>query len=215
MYSFPHLPSEVLVTSLRSHQKYFSTLDAEGELADRFVFVSNMAAEDGGAKIVAGNQRVLGARLADARFFWDQDRKISLAERAPGLEEIVFHADLGTIAEKISRIQSLAVFLSAYVQNADRDRARSAARLCKADLTTGMVGEFPELQGVMGRYYALHGGEHPEVAEAIADHYAPQGPNDRCPSAPVSVVVSLADKIDTLAGFWAIGEKPTGSTNWI
>ncbi|MGH6886556.1 MAG: glycine--tRNA ligase subunit beta, partial [Geminicoccales bacterium] len=208
---FMELPAEVLTTAMRSHQKYFSLLDAKGALADRFLLVANMETADGGRTVVAGNERVLRARLSDARFFWDQDRKVSLASRAPRLAEIVFHARLGTLDEKIDRVQALAAAIARNVPGADLDRVRSATRLAKADLVTGMVGEFPELQGVMGRYYALHDGEHAEVAEAIAEHYSPLGPNDRCPSAPVSVAVALADKLDTLAGFWAIGEKPTGS----
>jgi len=212
--AFMGLPPEVLTTAMRSHQKYFATLDGEGRLADRFLLVANMPAPKNSKiakNIVAGNERVLRARLADARFFWDQDRKRPLAERVPALEQIVFHAKLGTLAEKASRLQTLAVQIARHVPGADRDRARSAARLAKADLVTGMVGEFPELQGLMGRYYALADGEHAEVAEAIAEHYAPQGPGERCPSAPVSICVALADKIDTLVGMFAIGETPTGS----
>ena len=209
--AFMALPPEVLTTAMRSHQKYFSTLDEKGALARRFVLVANMETPDGGATIVAGNERVLRARLADAQFFWDQDRKRSLASRAPALKDIVFHAKLGTLDEKVDRMQALAATLAKAVPGADVDRVRSAARLAKADLTSGMVGEFPELQGVMGRYYARHDGEHEEVAQAVAEHYAPLGPNDRCPSAPVSIAVALADKIDTLVGFWAIDEKPTGS----
>ena len=208
---FMDLPPEVLTTSMRAHQKYFPTEDQDGKLAPRFIVVANMETEDGGAAIVAGNERVLRARLADARFFWDQDRKRSLASRAPELEQIVFHAKLGTLDEKADRMQALAVEIAKHVPGADIDRVRSAARLAKADLTSGMVGEFPELQGVMGRYYALHDGEHPEVARAVAEHYSPLGPNDTCPSEPVSVAVALADKIDTLVGFWAIDEKPSGS----
>ena len=154
---------------------------------------------------------MLRARLADARFFWDQDRKEPLFARTPRLGQIVFHAKLGTLDEKIDRVQALAVEIAGHIEGADKDRVRSAARLCKADLVTGMVGEFPELQGIMGRYYALADGEHAEVADAIAEHYAPLGPHDACPSAPVSVALALADKIDTLVGFWAIDEKPTGS----
>jgi glycyl-tRNA synthetase beta chain len=208
---FMEVPDEVLITSMRSHQKYFSLLNADGSLAPCFGVVANMEAEDGGKAIVAGNERVLRARLADAKFFWDQDRKASLASKAPSLKGVVFHAKLGTLDEKVERVQALAVEMSVYVQGADKDQVRSAARLAKADLVTDMVGEFPELQGVMGCYYARHDGESDAVAKAIADHYSPQGPNDRCPSAPVSVCVSLADKIDTLVGFWAIEEKPTGS----
>ena len=209
--AFMALPPEVLVTSMRAHQKYFSTLDAEGKPAARFIFVANIETADKGAAVIAGNQRVLSARLADAQFFWDQDRKTPLAERVPALERIVFHAKLGSLAEKVSRLQSLAVHLQRFLPTADRDRVRSAARLAKADLVTGMVGEFPELQGVMGRYYALADGESAEVAAAVAEHYQPLGPGDSCPSAPVSVAVALADKLDTLAGFWAIDETPTGS----
>ncbi len=212
--AYMDLPPEVLTTAMRHHQKYFSTLDQEGGLADRFIVVANMPAPAGSEvakNIVAGNERVLRARLADARFFWDQDRKEALAERVPALEQIVFHAKLGSLAEKVSRMQTLAVKIAEHVPGAERDRVRSAARLAKADLVTGMVGEFPELQGVMGRYYALGDGEHYEVADAIAEHYAPQGPAGRCPSEPVSVAVALADKIDTLAGMFAIGETPTGS----
>jgi glycyl-tRNA synthetase beta chain len=212
--TFMDLPGEVLATSMRSHQKYFSTESADGSLADRFLVVVNMEASEGSERaktIVAGNERVLRARLADARFFWDQDRLKPLSARVPALKEIVFHAKLGTVADKVSRLESLAAKISGYVPGADRDAVRSAARLAKADLTTGMVGEFPELQGVMGRYYALNDDEAPDVADAIAQHYAPLGPNDACPSAPVSICVALADKIDTLVGFWMIDEKPTGS----
>ena len=209
--AFMDLPPEVLTTSLRSHQKYFVTQDKAGRLADRFVVVANMTTADRGKAIVAGNERVLRARLSDARFFWDQDRKASLASRAPALEQIVFHAKLGTLDQKVDRMQALAAEIAWHLPGADVDRVRSAVRLAKADLTSGMVGEFPELQGIMGRYYARHDGEHDEVAEAIAEHYAPQGPNDGCPSAPVSVCVALADKIDSLVGFFAIDEKPTGS----
>ena len=209
--AFMALPPEVLVTSMRSHQKYFSTLDQDGKAAARFIFVANVETTDKGAAIVAGNRRVLSARLADAQFFWDQDRKTPLAERVQALHDIVFHAKLGTLAEKTSRLQSLAVHLQPHLPSVDRDKLRSAAGLAKADLVTGMVGEFPELQGIMGRYYALADGESPEVADAIALHYAPQGPHDDCPSEPIAVAVALADKLDSLAGFWAIDEKPTGS----
>ncbi len=207
---FMSLPPEVLSTSMRSHQKYFSVQNGEA-LANRFVFIANMEASDGGATIIQGNERVLSARLSDARFFWDQDRQQPLASRTPALSDIVFHAKLGTLDQKVDRVEALAAELSAYIPGADKYRARSAARLAKADLVTGMVGEFPELQGIMGRYYALQDGEHTEVAQAIAEHYSPLGPGDACPSAPVSVAVALADKIDILTGFFAIDEKPTGS----
>jgi glycyl-tRNA synthetase beta chain len=170
-----------------------------------------MQTKDGGKAIVAGNERVLRARLSDAKFFWDQDRKVKLNDRVPALKDIVFHAKLGTVADKIARLEALVVDLQPFIPGADIDQVRSAALLAKADLTSGMVGEFPELQGIMGRYYALHEGEKPAVADAIAEHYQPLGPNDRCPTAPVSIAVALADKIDSLAGFFAIDEKPTGS----
>src|SRR5690606_15054242 len=209
--AFMDLPAEVLTTSMRAHQKYFSVLTEAGELAPRFIVVANMLTDDGGAAIVAGNERVLRARLSDAKFFWDQDRKTKLEDRVPALAQRIFHAKLGTMAEKVTRLQTLAADLAQYIPGCDRDRARAAALLCKADLSSGIVGEFPELQGVMGRYYALAEGEKPDVADAIRDHYSPLGPNDRCPSAPVSIAVALADKIDSLVGFFAIDEKPTGS----
>jgi glycyl-tRNA synthetase beta chain len=208
---FMDVPDEVLITSMRSHQKYFSLLNEDGSLAPRFGVVANVEASDGGKAIIAGNERVLRARLADAKFFWDQDRKESLESKAPSLKGMVFHAKLGSLGEKVDRVQTLAAVISAFVPDSDRDKVWSAARLAKADLVTDMVNEFPELQGVMGRYYARHDGECDEVAEAIADHYAPQGPNERCPNAPISVCVALADKIDTLVGFWTIDERPTGS----
>ena len=209
--AFMDLPAEALTSSMRAHQKYFALLDADGNLAPRFGFVANMAAKDGGKAIVAGNERVLRARLADAKFFWDQDRKVRLADRSPALDAITFHAKLGTVAAKAQRIAAIAADLTDNIPGADRDAARGAALLCKADLVTGMVGEFPDLQGVMGRYYAIADGEKASVADAVAQHYSPVGPNDRCPTAPVSVAVALADKIDTLVGFWLIDEKPTGS----
>jgi glycyl-tRNA synthetase beta chain len=208
---FMDIPPEVLTTSMRVNQKYFSLLDKSDKLAPRFIVVANMQTKDGGKAIVAGNERVLRARLSDAKFFWDQDRKAKLEERVPALKDIVFHAKLGTVADKVSRMQTLGVELVPYVPGADVDQVRSAALLAKADLTSGMVGEFPELQGVMGRYYAMHEGEKQAVADAIAEHYAPLGPTDRCPTAPISVAVALADKIDSLVGFFAIDEKPTGS----
>ncbi len=208
---FMDLPAEVLTTAMRSHQKYFSLLKKDGSLAPRFALVSNMETKDGGKQIVAGNERVLRARLADARFFWDQDRKTTLASRTEKLGDIVFHARLGTLKQKTIQIEFLAGEIANYITGAYSDRSQAGARLAKADLVTGMVGEFPELQGVMGRYYALEDGEHPEVADAIRDHYSPQGPNDSCPTAPNSITVALADKIQTLVSFWTMDEKPTGS----
>tara|TARA_Y100001936_G_scaffold247882_1_gene294650 strand:+ start:5879 stop:7945 length:2067 start_codon:yes stop_codon:yes gene_type:complete len=207
---FMTLPDEVLTTSMRSHQKYFSVVGKDENLAPRFVVVSNMEAADGGAAIVAGNERVLRARLADAKFFWDQDRKENLETRVPSLAQMMFHEKLGTLEQKVTRIEALASEIAEAV-GADVEQTKRAAHLCKADLMTGMVGEFASLQGVMGRYYALEEGEAPEVALAIAEHYAPAGPDDICPSALVSIAVSMADKIDTLVGFFGIDERPTGS----
>jgi glycyl-tRNA synthetase beta chain len=209
--NFMDVPPEVLTTAMRAHQKYFALEKPDGTLAPRFVVIANMLTEDGGKQVVAGNERVLRARLSDARFFWDQDRRHTLDSRVPSLKDIVFHAKLGTVAEKIARIETLAAELCQYIPGAEPAAVKRAAHLAKADLVTGMVGEFPELQGIMGRYYALHDGETREVADAIAEHYSPKGPDDKCPSAPVSVAVALADKIDTLVGFFAINEKPTGS----
>ena len=210
--AFMDVPAEALVTSMRNHQKYFSVEHADGTLASHFITVSNMAADpERDATIRAGNEKVLRARLSDAKFFWDQDRTVTLESRTDRLSDILFYQKLGTVADKAARLEALAAWIAGYVPGADAAKAARAAALCKADLVTEMVGEFPELQGIMGRYYAIYDGEPPEVADAIADHYAPQGPNDRCPTAPESVVVALADKLDTLTGFFAIDEKPTGS----
>ncbi|WP_169569866.1 glycine--tRNA ligase subunit beta [Sneathiella limimaris] len=208
---FMDVPQEALISAMRSHQKYFSLSDASGKMAPRFITVANLRAEDGGQKITAGNERVLSARLSDAKFFWDQDRKNTLESRVPALEKVVFHARMGTVREKVERIVALAKIIAPYVEGADEALCARAALLCKADLTTEMVGEFADLQGLMGRYYAVHDGEEAAVAAALQDHYSPLGPNDNCPSEPVSVVVALADKIDTLVGFFAMDEKPTGS----
>jgi glycyl-tRNA synthetase beta chain len=207
---FMHVPAEVLTSAMRKHQKYFTLLTKQGAFSNRFGVVANMETKDNGKAIVAGNERVLRARLSDARFFWDQDRKRALESRLPKLEERVFQAKLGTMRAKADRIAALAAYFAAPV-GTDVAQARRAALLCKADLSSDMVGEFPDLQGIMGRYYALAHGESEAVADAIAEHYSPLGPNDSCPSAPLSVIVSLADKIDSLAGFFAISEKPTGS----
>jgi glycyl-tRNA synthetase beta chain len=208
---FMRLPREVLVTSMRTHQRYLALLDREGRLAPRFVLVANNAARDGGRAIVAGNERVLRARLWDARFFWDSDRRRPLEARLPELERVVFHARLGTLAEKVERMVVLAGLLAPQVPGADRARAERAALLAKCDLVTGMVGEFPELQGIMGGHYAREQGEPEEIARAVAEHYRPQGPSDECPRAPESLVVALADRIDTLAGFFAAGITPSGT----
>jgi glycyl-tRNA synthetase beta chain len=208
---FMDVPAEILQTSMRTHQKYFSLRDPKtGKMANRFALVANMIAKDGGKEIVAGNERVLRARLSDAKFFWDEDRKHSLASRVEKLKGIVFHAKLGTQFERVQRIEKLAGEIAAKI-GADVEKAKRAAHLCKADLTSGMVGEFPELQGVMGRYYALHDKEDASVADAIRDHYKPVGPNDAVPTEKVAIAVALADKLDALAGFFEVGEKPTGS----
>lgn len=209
--AYLELPPEVLVTSMRAHQKYFALNDTEDRLAPFFVTVANVTAGDGGKAIVAGNERVLRARLSDARFFWESDRRSPLADRVGALRQQVFQARLGTMLDKANRMQRLGAAIAGYVENAPIDAVERACLLAKADLSTGMVGEFPELQGVMGRYYALGDGEDAAIADAIAEHYAPLGPTEPAPSRPVSVVVALADKIDTLAGFWSIDEKPTGS----
>jgi glycyl-tRNA synthetase beta chain len=209
--AFLDLPPEVIRLTLRVNQKYFVVRDpATGQLAPHFVVVSNVKAADGGAKIAAGNARVLAARLNDARYFWDLDRKTPLDARVAKLDTIVFHEKLGSVGDKVRRIVELAGELAPLV-GADPALVRRAALLAKADLVTEMVGEFPELQGVMGRYYAQHAGEPAAVADAIRDHYRPVGPSDAVPTEPVAVAVALADKADTLNGFFGIGEKPTGS----
>ena len=209
---FLHLPPEVIATSMRTHQKYFAVRRPGGEgLAPNFVVVANVEASDGGAALAAGNARVLSARLDDARFFWDEDRKPGAFERwSEKLKGVTFHAKLGTMAERVERIAALAREIAPAV-GADPDLAERAARLAKADLASAMVGEFPELQGVMGGYYAREAGEPEAVWQAVRDHYKPVGPSDSAPTAPVTVAVALADKLDTLVGFFAIDEKPTGS----
>jgi glycyl-tRNA synthetase beta chain len=208
---FLSLPPEVITLSMRTHQKYFAVNDKKtGKLAPHFIVVANIDAADGGRKIAEGNARVLSARLEDARFFWDKDKATPLDEMAKKLSTIAFKAELGSLGDKVERVAALARELAPAV-GADPDMAERAARLAKADLVSEMVGEFPELQGVMGRYYALAAGEPAAVADAIRDHYKPQGPSDSVPTDPVGIAVALADKLDTLVGFWAIDEKPTGS----
>jgi glycyl-tRNA synthetase beta chain len=241
--AFLQVPPEVIQLTARANQKYF-VCEQDGKLANAFICTANIEPKDGGAAIVDGNRKVLAARLSDARFFWEQDRKVPLAEQAGKLERITFHEKLGTVADKVERVAKLARWLveegivkpvtpadagvhrasgtdgaidSGLRQN-DEDEVRKlagyaeqAARLCKADLVTEMVGEFPELQGLMGGYYARAEGLPDAVADAIRDHYKPVGQGDEVPTAPVTVAVSLADKLDTLLGFWSIGEKPTGS----
>jgi glycyl-tRNA synthetase beta chain len=207
------LPPEVLATAMRTHQKYFSCLNPDGTPAPRFLFVANNDTPDKGKTIAAGNERVLRARLSDARFFWDQDRKIRLEDRVEALKQRVYHEKLGSVYDKVERMSWLVVNSLALPLVCDPAKAHRAAQLSKADLSTGMVGEFPELQGIMGRYYALYGEkkEDDQVAAAIGEHYKPLGPSDNCPRALTSIVVALADKIDALIAFFAVGERPTGS----
>jgi glycyl-tRNA synthetase beta chain len=240
--AFLEVPREVIQLTMRTNQKYFACVDASGKLAPNFICTANIVAEDGGAAIVNGNRKVLAARLSDAKFFWEQDLKVPLAEQAKKLDQIVFHEKLGTVAQKVDRVAKLARWLveegvvppigtfpgesrgpapAAELDPGFRrgteertrlaDMAEQAARLAKADLVTGMVGEFPELQGVMGGYYAHAEGLPHDVAEAIRDHYMPVGQGDDVPTAPVTIAVSLADKLDSLQQFFGIGETPTGS----
>ena len=222
--AFLSIPPEVIRSTIRNNQKCFVLTSATGlrteprhqeqgkaaTLANKFILVANIEAEDGGAAIVAGNERVIRARLSDAKFFYETDLEIRLENRMEKFKDIVFHEKLGTQWERIERIERLASELAS-VAGADVEKSRRAARLAKADLLTEVVGEFPELQGMMGKYYAFAQGEDASVAGACEEHYRPLGPKDRVPSDPVSIAVALADKIDTLVGFWAIGEKPTGS----
>lgn len=209
--SFLDLPPEVIKLSMRTHQKYFAVRDPKKDgLAPKFIVVANLEAADGGKKIAEGNSRVLSARLNDARFFWDNDRKIKLEDRFEKLGNIVFHEKLGSVKDKAERVMALAKELAPKV-GADPAQAERAAKLAKCDLVSDMVGEFAELEGVMGRYYATLQGEPQAIADAVRDHYKPKGPGDNVPADPVSVAVALADKLDTLVGFWAIDEKPTGS----
>lgn len=208
--AFMDLPPEVMQVSMRVNQRYFALRAPDGTAAPFFAFVANVEAADGGRTIIAGNERVLRARFSDARHFWDLDRARKLVDRVAALDAVTFHAKLGTQGQRARRLEHLAGIVAQAI-GADAAPSRRAGLLAKADLTTGMVGEFPELQGVMGRYYALHDGEHAAVADAIRDHYAPKGAGDDIPTAPVSIATALADKLDLLAGFFAIGETPTGS----
>lgn len=211
--AFLDVPPEVIQLTARTNQKYFVCESEGGKLANAFVCTANIEAQDGGAAIVDGNRKVLAARLSDARFFWEQDRKTPLADQAKKLERITFHEKLGTVADKVERVAKLARWLveEGIVKGANADLAEQAARLAKADLVTEMVGEFPELQGLMGGYYARAEALPDEVADAIRDHYKPVGQGDEVPTAPVTVAVSLADKLDTLRSFFSIDERPTGS----
>ena len=209
---FMKVPSEALISAMRSHQKYFSLETLDGSLAPYFITVSNMPSDSTrDATIIVGNAKVLRARLSDARFFWDQDLKSKLDERVPALSKINFFDKLGSLGDKSERLQKLVPTICEFIGLDNVNGAVKAARLAKADLSTMMVNEFPELQGVMGGYYASADGEPPEVCRAISGHYAPLGPTDACPSEPLTITISIADKIDTLVGFFAINEKPTGS----
>jgi glycyl-tRNA synthetase beta chain len=209
--AFLAMPPEIVRATIRNNQKCFVLRDPRtSQLVDKFILVANIEAEDGGKAIIAGNERVIRARLADAKFFYDTDLKTRLEDRLPKFEHIVFHEKLGTQWDRIARIERLAAELAPIV-GADLEKAKRAARLAKADLLTEVVGEFPELQGLMGKYYALAQGEDASVAAACEEHYKPLGPTDRVPTDPVSVAVALADKLDTLVGFWVNDEKPTGS----
>ena len=208
---FLSVPAECLMTAMKAHQKCFSLRDAKTKkLANKFILVSNLTATDGGTQIISGNERVIRARLSDAKFFWDQDKTKTLTAMSHELGGITFHEKLGTQAERVERITELARQIAGSV-DAEPELAGRAAQLCKADLVSGTVGEFPELQGLMGRYLAEDEHVDAKVSAAIEEHYKPKGAGDSVPTAPVSVAVALADKLDTLVGFWAIGEKPTGS----
>jgi glycyl-tRNA synthetase beta chain len=208
---FLSIPDEVIRATIRANQKCFVVRDPKTQkLTNKFVITANIEASDGGTAIIAGNERVIRARLSDAKFFYETDLKTKLEDRLPKFEQIVFHEKLGTQAERIERIERLATEIARFV-GADPEKTKRAAKLAKTDLLTEVVGEFPELQGLMGKYYALAQGEDPAVAATSEDHYKPQGPADRVPSDAVSIAVALADKLDTLVGFWGNDEKPTGS----
>ncbi|MBN9669182.1 glycine--tRNA ligase subunit beta [Roseibium aggregatum] len=209
--AFLDIPDECIQLTIRVNQKCFVLKDPKtGRLANRFVLISNIVAGDGGKTIVAGNEKVIRARLSDARFFWETDLKSKLSDNLPKLDEVKFHEKLGSVGERVKRLVALSTELAPLV-GADEAKAKRAAELAKADLVSQMVYEFPELQGLMGRYYAATQGEDASVATAVEDHYKPQGPSDRVPSDPVAIAVALAEKLDLLAGFWVIDEKPTGS----
>lgn len=208
---FLKLPKEVLISVMRHHQRYFTFQDNKGNLANSFVIVSNIISKDGSKQIIAGNEKVIRARFEDANFFYDSDKKIKLEDRIPYLEKIIFHAKLGNVGQKVTRIINLAKFIIAWIPGVSSHDVEKAGLLAKTDLTTGLVGEFPTLQGLMGYYYAKAQNIDEKIALAIKEHYAPMGPNDYCPKNPLSVVIALSDKIDTLTGMFAIDEKPTGS----
>jgi glycyl-tRNA synthetase beta chain len=206
---FLSVPEECLILTMQLNQKYFALRDAQGRLMNRFLLVSQLEAKDGGKAISAGNARVVRARLADAKFFYDQDRRETLDSRVDGLKHVVYHNKLGSQAERMLRVRAMAGAFARLI-GADPAKAERAARLAKADLRTLMVGEFPELQGIMGEYYAKHDGEDPEVALAIREHYQPRWAGDALPSTPVSLAVAMADKMETLTGLFGVGQMPTG-----
>jgi glycyl-tRNA synthetase beta chain len=208
--NYLNVPEEVIITTIKNNQKCFCLRGKDGKLSNHYLLVANTIASDGGKTIIHGNNKVIAARLSDAKFFWDQDRKVKLEDLLPKLDAITFHAKLGSQGERVKRIEALAGEIAKTI-GADVEKSKLAARLAKADLVTGMVGEFPELQGLMGRYIALEQGIDAEVADALRDHYKPQGPSDSIPVSKIGQVVALADKLDTLIGFWPIDERPTGS----
>lgn len=207
---FLDLPPEVLISEMKNHQRYFALLQ-NGELSNRFITVANMITRDEGAKVREGNGRVVRARLADGEFYWEQDKKTKLADWGKKLSDVVFHAKVGMMDAKVARIEQLALAIAKEISFADTESVTRAATLAKADLTSGMVGEFPELQGIMGRYYALAQGEQPAIADAIRDHYKPVGAGDSVPQSPLAAIVGVADKLDSILSLFKAGEKPTGS----
>lgn len=209
---FLDLPPEVLISEMKNHQRYFALYGADGKLTNRFITVANMVNADGGARVKDGNARVVRARLADGEFYWEQDRKVKLEDWAKKLSDVVFHAKVGMMNEKVARIEKLAVEIAKAVGfSKDIALVKRAAQLCKADLTSGMVGEFPELQGIMGRYYAKAQNEQTAISEAIYEHYKPQGASDTLPETEIGAIISVADKLDSIISLFAAGEKPTGS----
>ena len=208
---FLELPPEVLISEMKNHQRYFALLTTDGKLSDRFITVANMVTKDAGAKVIEGNARVVRARLSDGEFYWEQDKKTPLADWGAKLSDVVFHAKVGMMSEKVARIEALSLAIAKQVGFTDLESVTKVARLAKADLTSGMVGEFPELQGIMGRYYALAQGESPAIADAIRDHYKPVGANDSLPESDLAAIVAIADKLDSILSLFAAGEKPTGS----
>ncbi len=208
---FLDLPPEVLISEMKNHQRYFALLNADGSLSDQFITVANMVTKDAGAKVREGNARVVRARLSDGEFYWEQDKKTPLETWGEKLSDVVFHAKVGMMHEKVQRIEMLSLSIAQQIGFTDLASVSQVARLAKADLTSGMVGEFPELQGIMGRYYATAQGASPAIADAIRDHYKPLGAGDSVPEAPLAAIVGTADKLDSILSLFAAGEKPTGS----